>query len=80
MSRTILYKLDQGFRLVECLKDGLYNLEIGSLIMAADIVNLSDSALPDNKVDCLAVIRYIQPVADIRTVSVNRKLLVIQRS
>ena len=56
---------DQAFRLAQLLTDELDDIDILHLVVAADVVNLTDTALVDDQVDGLAVILYIQPVADI---------------
>ena len=47
--------------------------------MAADVVDLADSALMDDQVDGSAVILHIEPVTDIQSLAVDRQRLVIQR-
>ena len=80
MTRTILDVTDQAFRLVQRFQDGFDNLQVGSLIVSADVVNLTDASLVENQVDRLTMVGYVQPVADIRAVTVYRKFLVCQRT
>ena len=56
---------DQAFRLAQLLTDELDDIDVLHLVVAADVVNLTDTALVDDQVDGLAVVLYIQPVADI---------------
>ena len=53
-----------------------YYVNVFLLVVASDIVNLSDSSLVDNQIDCLAVILNIQPVTHIFAFAVNRQRLV----
>ena len=71
MARTILDVTDQAFRLVQRFQDGFDNLQVGSLIVSADIVDLTDASLVENQIDRLTMIGYVQPVADVRTVAVS---------
>ena len=49
MTRTILDVTDQAFRLVQRFQDGFNNLQVGPLIMSADVVNLTDASLVENQ-------------------------------
>ena len=56
---------DEALGLAQLLADELHDVDVAHLVVAADVVNLTDTALVDDQVDGLAVIFYIQPVADI---------------
>ena len=56
---------DQAFRLAQLLTDELDDIDVLHLVVAADVVNLTDTSFVDDQVDGLAVVLYIQPVADI---------------
>ena len=71
--------LDEVFGVAELLEDGLDDVDVGALIMAADVVDLADAALLQNQVDGMAVILDVEPVADVLAVTVDRQLLVGQR-
>ena len=45
MTRTILDVTDQAFRLIQRFQDGFDNLQVGSLIVSTDVVNLADASL-----------------------------------
>ena len=45
MTRTILDVTDQAFRLVQRFQDGFNNLQVGPLIVSADVVNLTTRPL-----------------------------------
>lgn len=62
VARSVLYILDEGLRLTECLQDGLHDLEVGALVVSANVVDLTWLTLPDDQVDGLAVIGDIEPV------------------
>ena len=54
-------------------------LQIGTLIIAADVVHLTgDAALQDGE-DGLAVVINVDPVANIEAVSVERDLLAFEQ-
>ena len=69
MTRTILDVADQAFRLVQRFQDGFDNLQVGPLIVSADVVNLTDASLVENQIDRLTMIGYVQPVANVRAVA-----------
>ena len=71
--------LDEVFGLAELLEDGLDDVDVGALIVAADVVDLADAALLQDQVDGMAVVLDIEPVADVLAVAVDRQLLVGQR-
>lgn len=71
--------LDEVFGLAELLEDGLDDVDVGALIVAADVVDLADAALLQDQVDGMAVILDVEPVADVLAVAVDRQLLVGQR-
>ena len=71
--------LDEVFGLAELLEDGLDDVDVGALIVAADVVDLADAALLQDQVDGMAVILDVEPVADVLAVAVNRQLLIGQR-
>ena len=58
MTRTILDVTDQAFRLVQRFQDGFNNLQVGPLIVSADVVNLTDASLVENQIDRLTMIGY----------------------
>ena len=71
--------LDEVFGLAELLEDGLDHVDVGALIVAADVVDLADASLLQDEVDGTAVVLDIEPVADVLAVAVDRQLLVGQR-
>ena len=71
--------LDEVFGLAELLEDGLDDVDVGALIVAADVVDLADASLLQDEVDGTAVVLDIEPVADVLAVAVDRQLLVGQR-
>lgn len=48
--------LDEVFGLAKFLEDGLDDVDVGALIVAADVVDLADAALLQDQVDGMAVI------------------------
>ena len=67
MARAIFYVFDQRFRFVQSFQDSLYYLKVCSLIVSANVVNLTYFTFMDNQVDCFAMVGYVQPVSDILT-------------
>lgn len=61
--------LDEVFGLAELLEDGLDDVDVGALIVAADVVDLADASLLQDEVDGVAVILDIEPVADVLAVA-----------
>ena len=79
MPLPVLNMLDQRVWLIQIVTDQLHNIDIGHFIMAADIVGLAITGLPDDEVDSLAVILDIEPVSDILTLAIYRQRLVSKR-
>lgn len=79
MALAVSDMLDEVFGLAELLEDGLDYVDVGALIVAADVVDLADASLLQDEVDGAAVILDIEPVADVLAVAVDRQLLVGQR-
>ena len=71
--------LDEAFGLAELFEDGLDDVDVGALIVAADVVDLADASLLQDQVDGMAVVLDVEPVADVLAVAVDRQLLVGQR-
>ena len=71
--------LDEAFGLAELFEDSLDDVDVGTLIVAADVVDLADAALLQDQVNRMAVVLDVEPVADVLAIAVNRQLLVGQR-
>lgn len=71
--------LDEVFGLAELLEDGLDDVDVGALIVTANVVDLANAALLQDQVDGMAVILDVEPVANILAVAVDRQLLIGQR-
>ena len=78
MAGTVCHELNQALRLIKCLQNGLYHFQVGALIMPADVIDFPLASLVDNKVNGLAVIRHMEPVAHVLPCAVYRKLLICQ--
>ena len=70
--------LDEVFGFAELLEDGLDDVDVGALIVAADVVDLADASLLQDEVDGAAVILDVEPVADVLAIAVDRQFLVGQ--
>src|SRR5271170_656559 len=53
--------------------------EIFDDVRAADVVNLADSSVLQDRQNCAAMIRHVKPIAFLPTVAVNGEGLVVQR-
>src|SRR6266853_3160451 len=62
-----------GPRFVEQRADGVHHLEVGLLIIAADVVALTDAAARQDLADCGAMILHVEPVAHIAPIAVHRQ-------
>src|ERR1035437_3648045 len=60
-------------KLVHQVADGSYNFQIFSFAIAADVIGLSHSTAFKHGADSRAMIFYIEPVANIASVSINRQ-------
>ena len=67
---------DEGFRLFERLEDGLDDVDVAALVVAADVVDFADAAFANDEVDGGAVVFDVEPVADVFARAVNRELFV----
>ena len=61
-----------GSQFIQQCADGLYNLNIGLLVPASDVVRLTGATCFQNTANRAAVIFDIEPVADLLTVAVDR--------
>ena len=73
---AVAHELDLA--LAERRNNQLNDLEIGLFVVAADIINLADAAVANDKVNCAAVVLHVQPVADILAIAVDRQRLIVQ--
>src|SRR6185437_13112983 len=65
-------------KLVQQIANGLYNLQIRSLVASPNIVRLPDYAALENEGKSLRVVFNIKPVANISAVTVNRQSFACQ--
>ena len=78
MSLTIRHMRDQAFRFPQFFTDQLHNVDILHLVVAADIIDLTNRAFANDQIDRLAMVFYIQPVPHIQAFPVDRKRLIRQ--
>ena len=78
MSLTVSNMLNETLRLIKLLQNGLYNLNVLSLIVTANIVNLAYLAISDNKINSRTMVLYIKPVTNINTLTIYRQFLIMQ--
>ena len=69
---------DKALGLAKLLADELDDVDVSHLVVAADVVDLTDPALVDDQVDRLAVILDVKPVTDVQALAVDRKRLVVE--
>ena len=74
----VLLAVGTGAALIEDGADRVENLQVVALVMAADVVGFSAPARVVHEVDGLAVVEYVEPVADVRAVAVHRNILFFQ--
>ena len=79
VSLTIRNICDKALGLAEFLADQLNDIDITLLVMSADIIDLTDGSLVDDKVDSFAVILNIEPVTYIQSFAVDRERLIVKR-
>ena len=79
MAGTILDEPYQVFAFAENFQNGFYNLKVRFLVVTADIIYLAEPAFFKDKVNSLAVVFNIKPVADVFALAVNGKLLSLKR-
>ena len=70
---------DHGITLSKLTDNGPDDFEIGSLIMAANIIDVTNFAVMNNPVNSAAMIFDIEPVPDVFAFTVDRQLLIAQR-
>ena len=79
VSFAVTHMGDESLRLVRCMANQLHGVDIPHLIMAADIIDLSEPPLIQHKVNCLAVVVHIEPVPHIQPLPIDGQGLVVQR-
>ena len=67
----------KGAEYAKKLKDNFNNVDVPHLVMAADIIYLSDLSVSGNEIDGTAMVLNIKPVTHIDSLTIYRKLLVI---
>ena len=75
---SVGYMGDKVFALAKLVADKLYNIDILHLVVTAYIINLTHSAFVQNKVNRLAMVFNIKPVANIKSLAVNGKRLIVK--
>src|SRR5256885_1821431 len=71
--------LGAGPQRIDRVADAIDNLQVRSLVAAADVVLLSEPAGSKYGQQSRAVVVHVQPVADMATVAVNRQRPVLDR-
>lgn len=67
-----------GDKLIQQRAEGVDNVDVGALVVAADVVALADVALLERRDDSAAVVLNIEPVADLLAVAVDRQRLALK--
>ena len=78
LTNHCLPRVSLGKHILKCLNNNIYNLNISLLVVTADIIGLEESALLLNHINSLGVILNIEPVSDVQSVAVYRKLLAMK--
>ncbi len=60
-----------GLELVDEIADELDEVEVGLLVVAADVVGLAKRSLSQNGPESLAVVADVEPVADVHAVAID---------
>ena len=63
---------------LKCLNNYINNLNIPLFVVTANVVGLKESALLLNHINSLGMILNVEPVSDIESVTVDRKLLALK--
>ena len=79
VTRPVCDESDQTFRLAQSGQHRLHHLQVGALIVPADVIHFSRRATAQNQVNGGAVILHIQPVPHILAGAVHRQALICQR-
>ncbi|MNN55145.1 hypothetical protein D3C81_1700070 [compost metagenome] len=75
---AILHISNQGFRLAKLLKNCFNDVYIRPFIISTDIVYFAITTIMNNKINSTAVILNIQPITNVQSIPVNRKLFICQ--
>lgn len=70
---------DLGHHFIQQIADGMNDVQILFLVMAADIVCLADHTSGNHGIKRAGVIFHIEPVTDLVTLAVHRQRFAIQR-
>ena len=77
MPLAVSHVFDQRFRLVQFFQNDSDDLNVGFFVMTAKVVDFADSSLFEHGEDPAAMILDVQPIADVESLSVNRKFFVV---
>ncbi len=69
---------DAGDELVEKGAEGVDDVEVGALVVAADVVGFADAAALEHGAEGAAVVEDEEPVADLLAVAVDRQRLALE--
>lgn len=79
MAFTILYIRDKGFRNLRIRNCGgayfnnfLDDSDIRALVVASNVINLTQYAIAQHHINCFAMILNIQPITHIQTIAIYR--------
>ena len=69
---------NEAFRLMKLLANELYNVDIAHFVVTADVVDFPSSPLPDDEVDSLAMVFYVEPIAHVQTIAIDGQGLIVE--
>lgn len=73
MPLTVTNMSDQALWLTQFLANNFHNINILLLVMSTDIIYFSNTAFVNNQVNSLTMIFNIQPIANIKALTINRQ-------
>ena len=63
----------------DVFQNSMHNKYIGTFIVSADIINLSQTTIPKHHINCFTVVFYIQPIPNLHSIAVNRQRFMQKR-
>ena len=71
MSMPIRHMGDKGFGLAKLRENPFNDIEVVPLVVAAEVINLTDSPLLNDGQDAPAVVLDVEPVPDVEALAIN---------
>ena len=76
MAFTVGHINDEGFGFSEFVEDSLHHINVGSFVVATDVVDFTDPTVPNDEINRFTMVFHVEPITDVKTRAVDRQRLV----